>query len=363
MKKTVFAAGALTIAAALALTVVSCTRDNDLINENQSENTQPVESNKIHVSVGAGMNEGPQTKSVVEYNSTTHERKLKFTAGDRLYVRGVVEMEFDDFGCPQETKIVAGYLDINTSSISPAGTSATFSGDLQFYEGPIEEQFDEVWVVDGEEEVESEWDEEGNPIGWEFQEVGHMELEPVSCSVEHYYESTYDFGGSNPLDVCSYAYAVLVHKDGAGLCEILDDMSLLVRNYDYMASNAEAFMKSALEVDGFYYNGYFDLDVSWTQPIINCTISGLTAGVTYNVTYMWGYSSYNDEEYLMQGGLTADSQGKVSFAILGAGISNYHHAIMFSNVANQNDRMVVDLGQKTLSGSVYNVTRTAVKIN
>ena len=164
MKKTVFAAGALTIAAALALSVVSCTRDNGLINENQSENTQPVESNKVHVSVGAGMNEGPQTKSVVEYNSTTHERKLKFTAGDRLYVRGVVEMEFDDFGCPQETKIVAGYLDINTSSISPAGTSATFSGDLQFYEGPIEEQFDEVWVVDGEEEVESEWDDEGNPI-------------------------------------------------------------------------------------------------------------------------------------------------------------------------------------------------------
>ena len=363
MRKTVFAAGALTIAAALALTVVSCTSDDSLTNENQSENTQPVENNKIHVSVGAGMNEGPQTKSVVEYNSTTHERKLKFSAGDRLYVRAVVDMDLDDFGCPQETKILAGYLDINKSSISPAGTSATFSGDLQFYEGPIAEEFDEVWVVDGEEEVAIEWDEEGNEIAWELQEVGHMELEPVSCSIEHYYESTYDFGDSNPLDECLDAYAVLVHKDDAGLCEIMDDKSLLIKNYEYMASNADAFMKSALEVDGYYYNGYFDLGVNWIQPIINCTISGLTAGVTYNVTYMWGYSSYNDEEYLMQGGLTADSQGKVSFAIMGAGASNNHHAIMFSNVANQNDRMVVELGQKTLSGSVYNVTRTAVKVN
>ena len=364
MRKMTFLAGALTIAAALALAVVSCTSDDSLTNENQSENTQPVENNKIHVSVGAGMNEGPQTKSVVGYNSTTHERKLKFSAGDRLYVRGVISTQKDKFNEVHDNRVLAGYLDINESSISPAGTSATFSGDLQAYEGDVvETEWKEVWVEDLVQEV-VDYDENGNEIlGWV--DYGCYETDydnPTAFGIEYYYEIDYDFGSADPLSECADVYAILVHKDAGQTFTV--DYAFMVGYYDsytYMAASANDIMTMCLSVSGYYEAGRFSLAVDGTYPIINCTISGLTPGTSYDALYLTGPSSYDENSNFLNGyNLVADSQGKVSFAFIGYDEANYYHAIRLENADDYYDWKLVDLGQKTLTGTVYNVSRTAV---
>ena len=133
MKKLLFAL--------IVLALLACTKELSITVEPQQVQT-------IHVMVGAGIGDAePQTRSTVSYSGGT--RTLQFTTGDRLYVRGVLEREPDDTGIDQETKIVAGYLTVDASSISPSGTSASFTGDLDVLEGEIVGiEFGTKYVVD-----------------------------------------------------------------------------------------------------------------------------------------------------------------------------------------------------------------------
>jgi hypothetical protein len=110
------------------MATVSCTEEinDEVIEEPVPEVVTVKEPMKIHVSVGAGL---PQTKSTVDYNSTTGERTLKFTDGDKLFVR----CEIGD----TDGKILSGFLDIVATTIAATtvgeATAATFSGELKVY--------------------------------------------------------------------------------------------------------------------------------------------------------------------------------------------------------------------------------------
>ena len=117
MKTTSMTLGWLVMAAALAFT--ACSSEDNLA----VEQTMPQTATKIHVSVGAGIDsgDGGQTRSVVEQTGTT--RKLKFSAGDNLWVMGQKHIEEGDYWYD-----IQGQLAIGT--IGNDGTTAQFSGDL-----------------------------------------------------------------------------------------------------------------------------------------------------------------------------------------------------------------------------------------
>ena len=83
MKKLMTLAFALTIAAALAMTISSCSSDD--VNEVTPRKST---TEKIHVTIGAGIDD-VTTRSMVANENGNYV--LKFTTGDKLYVFGVLE--------------------------------------------------------------------------------------------------------------------------------------------------------------------------------------------------------------------------------------------------------------------------------
>ena len=126
MKKLMVLAYALTIAAAVAMTISSCSSDD--VNEVTPRKST---NEKIHVTIGAGIDD-VTTRSTVADDGTN--RTLKFTTGDKLYVFGVLEyatFSTEFYGNVQlYTKIMTGYLDLVDGNGS---TSAKFSGNLTVY--------------------------------------------------------------------------------------------------------------------------------------------------------------------------------------------------------------------------------------
>ena len=360
MKKLMTLAFALTIAAALALTTTSCSNEDNLtegLNLNQPQ--------KVHVTVGAGINDA-QTRSSVDYNTSTKQRTLKFTDGDRLYVRAVIKFVNDILGQPQEKYIMAGYLTIE--SIGANGTSATFTGDLDVFEGNIVTNYYEEWVVTGGhyecQEVEVGCDENGPIYEWQdvWVEDGEWEIhydQPTACYINSYNSSSYNFTTPNPLDECDYVNAVLVHED-AGTHFSVNDDNMYWEYTGRWATDVATLMTTFLAVQGGYdsQSQSFELWSNDYQPILNCTISGLTAGATYDVSYLCGTSSDNMPAYDLSS-FTADAQGKITFAFLG-NTGDFYHAIRFINTADEYEWKLVNLGHKELEDKVYNVTKTAV---
>ena len=174
MKRLTSIAVLLTIAAALATTVISCTSDDNLTEqpaEPAVEQSATAETRTVHVTVGAGFADGSgdgTTRSAVMTDLGSTTRTLTFTAGDRLYVWGKIKNTN-----PQ--KIIAGYLDVDGTLVGGA-TTAMFSGDLTVY----------VWTYDEEKE-------------------------------EYVYrESSHTFTTADPLSECETANGILVHKNAVG---------------------------------------------------------------------------------------------------------------------------------------------------
>ena len=286
---------------AAAFAIVSCSK------ETNDELTTGKTSGGIHVSVGASV---PQTKTIVEYNDLTKERRLKFSEGDRLFVSATIT------GTSNPTLFLAGYL--NADEIPAEGsTSAHFSGDLH------------VFYSDNNET----------------------------------YQGSYSFTTEDPLSECSNFVVTLVHKDavaGIDYDEEKDDTGTyvyLVGLAPRLAPDINTYMTRNLLVMADSYNAAgknFPL-TSNNGPILNCNISGLTANAEYEVEYHLNYGF--DFPIYFPNTVTADDSGKVSFAC-DAFTREGKHSLVFIPTAGGATK-TLDLGTKQLSANkIYNVTKT-----
>ena len=339
--------GWLVMAAALTIGTTACSSD-DILAENNEPAMMPQAQQKVHITVGAGVDISGMTRSKVDYNSG--KRTLKFTEGDKLYVHAVIEEKYDDNlwgGDYYDSKIMAGFLTIDPATISADGKSAQFTGDLDIYEGTVVPVYGDVWVVDEEEHWEGdEW----------IEEQGHYENGIVYYDLV-YSAGTHTFETFDPLDECEYADADLAHAGSEADYTVNDDKTL---SYNLcLASSVNKLMTSSLRVGGGYYDHSFHLRAnSWYSPILNCAISGLTPGASYTVRLNYGYTEDYDDYDDYNGKVAANADGKATFAILVPGDEddNYSYQLVLKS---NTDRKVVTLGQKELEAKVYNVTATA----
>ena len=221
--------GWLVMAAALSFT--ACSSEDDLAQEQTQQPTQT--TTKIHVSVGAGI-DNAATRSTVDYNSSTKTRTLKFTVGDKLYI-------YRDILGDGKLRLT-GELTMKDGTLADDGLSATFEGDLR-----ICDQFGQ--------------------------------------------ETTYDFGNDDPL---TGSTAYLLHEDMvARLYTKQQDGTVAINIGKMVADDVETLMTTALVVTGQYNGSAYQLSTTDTPaPILNCTIAGLTASQTYGFSlYKDGYIS------------------------------------------------------------------------
>ncbi len=289
-----------------------------------------------YITVGAGVGTSGTTRSSVDYNSETKERTLKFTDGDKLYVRAIIEQAHSDVlwgGSDYASKIMAGFLTIDPATISADGKSAQFTGDLDIYVGTV---------------VPQRWDEELDDWVTDYEDIEEYNLV--------YSPGTHTFTTADPLAEC-VANAELAHAGSEAEYTVYDDSKGF--DYDFMvASSVNELMTSSYRVGGEYYPDSHSFNL-WANDmfsvILNCTISGLTPGASYTVGMFYGetedYDRYDDYE----GKVAADGDGKANFAIVAP--DDEHHFQLL--LASTNDRKQVNLGQKELETKVYNIKATA----
>ena len=342
----------LVMAAALTIGTTACSNE-DMLAENNEPAVMQQTPQKVHITVGAGVGTSGNTRSAVDYNSVTKERTLKFTEGDKLYVHATIEEEHDDNydgtepANKHDTKLMAGFLTIDPATISADGKSAQFTGDLDIYVGTVEPVYDQTWIVD----VEGYWDGDD----W-IEEQGHYEKYLL------YYDlvlstGTHTFLTADPLAECISAGANLVHAGSETKYTVDDNIKYL--NYDwFVASSVNELMTSSYCVGGDYDkdNHSFGLWANrWLSAILNCTISGLTPDASYTVRLNSGDTEdYNDHQDY-EGNVTANGEGKATFAIT-APTEDYYFQLALSSTAN---RKLVTLGRKELEPKVYNIKTTA----
>lgn len=347
--------------AALAFLAISCAKE--AVNEEPAP--EAPKASTIHVTVGAGI---AQTKSAVDY--TNGIRTLKFTEGDQLYVRGEAGewVPGDEYGTAYYPYILAGFLIIDPTSISDDGTSATFTGDLHLYEAQqnVNTETYPVWTGSHPELIGL--DDDGNEIWEDVDEYEDREV--ITGSYYTYFDESHMdiadfFDSSDPLSECYYPSAQLVHNNSYDAFDI-NPAEWTGCYKGRFAHDLTALMTTKLLVSGGYdiNSKAFDLSTgNDIQPILNCTISGLKAGVTYIVGYgadttlqSQGYHMFDNEEEAV----TANDSGTVSFAFIGNSGMLYHRLKFEEKTDNsQKDVKYVDLGQKSLVQKVYNITRTA----
>ena len=303
----------LALLALAAAMVVACTVEEPLVEEPAVE--EPVaKANSVKVTVGAGIASGTSTKSEVVTDNGA--RVLKFSTTDRLYVWG-------DIG---GNKYLAGYLAIDATTISPSGTSASFSGtygtELQAYE----------------------WNDATN------------QYTPVD----------YAFSTSDILGECTGVVAYLVSTNSSfTVAPAEKDRAMCGYFPNKIAATVDALMTQDLPVYGYYDNGSFPLSVGdaddCCHPIFNCTLSGLTPEAIYTLVYRNGNDIANIDETKTLGTITADEDGNVAFAcyVSGATTDEEYHGFLLTNTADGSDVKIASLGTKALTSKVYNVTRAA----
>lgn len=332
--------GWLVMAAALTIGTTACSSD-DMLAENNEPTVMPQAQQKVHITVGAGVGTSGTTRSSVDYNSETKERTLKFTDGDKLYVRAVIEEAHDDnYDDPEDpndmhaSKIMAGFLTIDPATISADGKSAQFTGDLDIYEGTV---------------VPQRWDDELDEWVIDYENIEDYGLV--------YSPGTHTFTTADPLAECVRANAELAHAGSEAEYTVYDDNKSF--DYDFMvASSVNELMTSSYRVGCEYDPDSHSFNL-WANDmfsvILNCTISGLTPGASYTVGMFYGetedYNSFLDYE----GKVAADGEGKATFAILTMDGDNYYQ-LALSNIA---EHKVVTLGRKELETKVYNIKATA----
>ena len=335
--------GWLVVAAALTMAVTGCSSDNELV-ESIEPAVVPQAQQKVHITVGAGL--GELTRSAVEetVNEGRTTRTLIFDEGDKLYVRAVIEEAHDDnYDAPDDpddvhdSKIMAGFLTIDPSTISDDGKSAQFTGDLDVYVGTVEPVYGE------------KWDDELEDWVIDYENIEDYDLV--------YSTGTHIFTTADPLEECVRANAELAHAGSEAEYTVYDDDKSF--EYDFMvASSVNELMTSSYRVGGEYDKDIHSFDL-WAKDmfsaILNCTISGLTPGASYTVRLNYGYTEDYDDYNDYNGKVAADGEGTATFAILIMDEDYYFQLELRSS----KDRKVVTLGQKTLKKKVYNVKATA----
>lgn len=344
----------LVMAAVLTIGTTACSND-DMLVENNEPAVMPQAQQKVHITVGAGVGTSGNTRSTVDYNSGTKERTLKFTEGDKLYVRATIEEEHDDNydgtdpDCKHDSKIMAGFLTIDPATISADGKSAQFTGDLDIYVGTVEPVYEQWWVVD----AEGYWDDINE---MQVEDEGHFEKNLLGYNLV-FSSGTHTFLTADPLAECIYTDATLVHAGSETKYTVDDNLKYL--NYDcFVASSVNELMTSNYCVGGDYDkdNHSFGLGTNGLySAILNCTISGLTPGASYTVRLNSGDTEdYNDHQDY-EGNVTANGEGKATFAIT-APTADYYFQLALSSTAG---RKLVTLGRKELETKVYNIKTTA----
>ena len=260
----------MAIAAALVMTTASCSSENDLVETpNIDQPTQPT-IDGVKITVRAGISDGDaSTRSEVVLGTNAQgktTRTLKFTEGDRLYVCGKIIQESTTH------KTVAGYLDIDATTISADGTSADFSGTVKAYK--------------------------------------YTSSNPTPEEID------YTFTKADPLQDCTTeaATAWLIHRDTEKSTFALGDLYTIAVGKNAIwntvgSANLEDLMTQRLPVTGTYDGSGFPL--SCECPIFNCVFTNLAPGKSYTVILEKTPSSgYRPG----QGTITADSKGYGSCA-------------------------------------------------
>ena len=311
---------------AAALLFAGCSSEDGVIAE-ETKTIEP-QATVIHVTVGAGISDGEATtRSTVDVTTDGETgkktRTLKFTGpvgdpgdedfstGDKLYVWR--ELAGD------ETKHLAGVLTMKDGSPTDGGTQASFEGDLTVYDGT------------------------GAPASYDFQ--GGNPLAGATATLLHAgMKETDEDGGDYSIDGATRA---LTFADATGV-----------------AATVEALMTKGLVVSGLYDAENDRFPLSATQPIVNCTISGLEAWNTYKVDYIYGATAAMDGgTRTLYSNVIPEEGGTLSFAFI-AETGDMFHGIRLTNTwGDVYDVMEdVSLGQKSFTSKVYNATRTAVHV-
>ena len=261
--KTTKISGWLVMAAALLVMTMGMTacssEGDDILGQDSSE--QPKEPSGVRVTVSAGISEGDgTTRSTVEMDGT--KRVLKFTEGDRLYVRKKVS---DASG----VAYVAGMLTM-VGEPSADGKSATFTGDVAAY------------------------NDRGKEVSYNL--------------------------GDDPL---AGTTATLVHE---GMVEKMnyvigktDGTMSIIQPY---AANVEELMTKGLTVKGSYTSGS-GYALAASNPIIYCSLSGLEGDKNYKVQLLKRVSGGFSPKGL--GVFTTDASGAGTVAIeaTGTGVNEW----------------------------------------
>lgn len=291
---------ALAIAAALTMTtgLTACSSENDLVETpNVEQPTQPT-TDGVKITVSAGIADDATTRS--EVATEDGKRVLKFTTGDRLYVYGEIDASTS----------VAGLLTMDGAPTN-SNKSATFTGTIKAY------------------------DNSGAEI-------------------------SYDFGSNDPLALCTRktAKATLVHEalNTNAISITLGKDAELYTDYMY-AANVETLMTTSLPVQGDYNGTGFTL--SSECPIINCTLTGLTAGTSYEVGFYYEGPSVWIQSF--RNSFTADANGTISVAFASYYSGNKHWKINVLHKWSVSDPLDfdkdIDLDTRELTAKIYNVRR------
>ena len=225
--------GTTAIAAALTMTTItSCSSESDNIIEEQPVVVTPQQEG-VRITVSAGISDDDATTRSEVGRNDAGNRMLKFTAGDRLYVYGKINASTS----------LAGYLDIDATTLSNNDTQATFSGTVKAYD-----------ISSGTPSV----------------------------------IANYNFGEGDPLALCTEqtAKATLVHKDINTAAISITEGSDVSFDFSKMyADDVETLMKTCLPVTGDYNGTSFT--IGCTYPIFNCIFVGFTDtnSETVNLTY------------------------------------------------------------------------------
>jgi len=286
MRKTIQMLGTLAIAAALTMTMASCSSDKETV-ENPAQPTQPTQptTSGVTVTVGAGMaTDGAATRSTVANDG--NGRVLKFTEGDKLYVYGA-----------NNDAHIAGELTMVANSLTDGGLGAQFTGTIKAYD-----------LSSGDEITNYSW-------------------------------------GEDPL---SGTTATLIHKDiNTDAISYTVGNSVTV-NYNMYAENVETLMMKCLKVQGDYASGT-GYSLSSSDPILNCTISGLTASTAYTFTLKKGDTSANNVTITTG----ADGTASFAFASMESGSATWSIEVKQDN----NNVGTISLGNQNFTAKVYNISR------
>lgn len=298
-----------------AMMFSACSSEDDLAQEPTAPQQPTETATKIHVSVGAGINDATTRSLVVKDGST---RTLQFTTGDKLYIHGSIT--------PNE-RVMCGLISIK--DISADGLSATFDGDLTVYE-----KVNDEWVED------ADYSQEGDPMTWY---------------------------GDNTID------GKLVHADApSGLYQTLWGMSYRFQyNKSLMTGetdNVSKLMESAIHVQGRYNKTDKRFNLSCDDAIFNCTFGGLAKNTEYYVRLginsdemeynNMGYFIYNYDNYQP---VTTDADGTARFAFGFDKKGDAYYVIQLCTSdgfePEYDDVLTCIIGQKHIDAKVYNLSR------